>query len=232
LPAATRRAIIPAMALTPQLFAFLRDLKKHNDREWFQKNRDRYEEHVRGPLLGLVSDLGPRLAKISRHVVADPRPVGGSLFRIHRDVRFAKDKSPYKTHAALHLRHAATTKDVHGPGFYVHLEPGRVFVAGGMWRPAPEALAGIRDAIATEPARWKKAIAGLELGGEQLKRMPRGFDPEAPFADDLRRTDFIVSVELDERRACAPRFADAVAGGCRTAAPLMSFLARAVGLPW
>jgi uncharacterized protein (TIGR02453 family) len=220
------------VTLTPKLFAFLRELAKHNDREWFAANRERYEEHVRAPLCGLVSELGPRLARISRHIVADPRPVGGSLFRIHRDVRFAKDKSPYKTHAALHLRHDATSGDVHGPGFYVHLEPAKVFVAGGMWQPAPDALADIREAIVAGPARWKKAARGLELGGAQLKRTPRGFPCEHPLDADLRRTDFIVSVELDERRACAPRFADDIAAACRRTAPLMAFLAGAVGLPW
>src|SRR5262249_46297424 len=157
----------------------------------------------RGPLLGLVSELGPKLARVSKHIVADPRPVGGSMFRIHRDVRFSKDKSPYKTHAALHLRHADTTRDVHGPGYYIHLEPGQVFVAGGMWMPAPESVAAIRNAIVEDPARWKQATKALELGGNQLKRTPRGFPPDHALDADLRRTDFIVSVQLDEKRACA-----------------------------
>jgi uncharacterized protein (TIGR02453 family) len=220
------------MPLSPRLFAFLRDLRKHNDRDWFAAHRERYEEDVRGPLLGFISDFAPRLAKISKHMVADPRPVGGSLFRIHRDTRFAKDKSPYKTHAACHFRHAATTKDVHGPGYYLHLEPGSVFVAGGMWMPAPEALAAIRDAIVASPARWKKAIAGLELGGDQLKRVPRGYDADHPLVDDLRRQSFITSIALDEKKAVSPRFLDDVARACKTTAPLLGFLARAVGMPF
>jgi uncharacterized protein (TIGR02453 family) len=216
----------------PKLFQFLRDLRKHNDRDWFNENRERYEVDVRGPLLQLINDFGPRLRKISRAMLADPRPVGGSLFRIHRDTRFAKDKSPYKTHAACHFRHEDTSKDVHGPGFYLHLEPGTVFVAGGMWRPEPESLAKIRDAIVASPPKWKKAIAGLTLGGEQLKRPPRGYDPEHPLVDDLRRTDFITSVDLSEKRACAPAFLDDIDKACRRMAPLMGFLARAVGLAW
>ena len=216
----------------PELFKFLRQLRNHNDREWFAENRERYEGDVRGPLLGFIGDFGPRLRKISRALVADPRPVGGSLFRIHRDIRFAKDKSPYKTHAACHFRHEQTTDDVHGPGFYLHLEPGTVFVAGGMWRPDAASLGKIRDAMVASPARWRKAIAGLSLGGEQLKRPPRGYDPEHPLIDDLRRTDFITSVTLSEKRACAPGFIDDVDKACRQAAPLMGFLAKAVGLAW
>jgi uncharacterized protein (TIGR02453 family) len=216
----------------PELFKFLRQLRSHNDREWFAANRERYERDVRAPLLELIGDFGPRLRKISRALLADPRPIGGSLFRIHRDIRFAKDKSPYKTHAACHFRHEQTSNDVHGPGFYLHLEPGSVFVAGGMWRPDTESLAKIRDAIVASPARWRKAIAGLSLGGEQLVRAPRGYDPEHPLVDDLRRTDFITRVELSEKRACAPGFIDDVDGACRKAAPLMGFLAKAVGLAW
>ena len=218
--------------LSPRLFKFLRDLKRNNDRDWFDENRERYERDVRAPIVAFISDLGPRLTKISRHVVADPRPVGGSLFRIHRDTRFSKDKSPYKTHAACHFRHEETTKDVHGPGFYLHLEPGSVFVAGGLWRPEPEALAKIREALVAGPAKWRKAIAGLELGGEMLKRPPRGFDADHPLVDDLRRTDFITSVELDEKRACSAGFIGDVERACKTTAPLMAFLARAVGLAW
>lgn len=214
----------------PELFQFLRDLRRNNDREWFAENRERYERDLRGPLLRLINDFGPRLRKISRAMVADPRPIGGSLFRIHRDTRFAKDKSPYKTHAACHFRHEDTSKDVHGPGFYLHLEPGSVFVAGGMWRPEADSLARIRDGIVASPPRWRKAIAGLELGGAELKRPPRGYDQEHPLVRDLRRTDFITSVTLSEKHACAPAFLDDVDAACRKMAPLMAFLAKAVGL--
>jgi uncharacterized protein (TIGR02453 family) len=226
------RGMAAAPHLSPRLFAFLRDLRRHNERDWFQENRERYERDVRAPLLAFIGDFSRRLAKISKHVIADPRPVGGSLFRIHRDVRFGKDKSPYKTHAACHFRHEDTTRDVHGPGFYLHLEPGSVFVAGGMWRPDAPALASIRAALIAAPAKWRRAIAGLELGGESLKRPPRGTDPDHPLADDLRRTDFITSVELSEKRAGAAGFIDDVERACRTTAPLLRFLAGAVDLPW
>jgi uncharacterized protein (TIGR02453 family) len=98
--------------ITPRLFRFFSELARHNDRAWFEDNKARYVEEVRDPLLRFVEKFGPRLARISLHMTADPRPVGGSLFRIHRDTRFARDKSPYKTHAGLSFRHAAG-RDVH-----------------------------------------------------------------------------------------------------------------------
>src|SRR5438067_3396727 len=115
------------------LFAFLTELKTHNDRAWFTKNKDRFEQDIKEPFLDFISDAGPQLRKISRSIVADPRPVGGSLFRIYRDVRFSKDKSPYKTHAGAHFQSGG--KGVHGPGYYLHLEPGECFIGGGMWMP-------------------------------------------------------------------------------------------------
>src|SRR5262245_59739874 len=120
-------------------------------------------------------------------MVADPRPVGGSLFRIYRDTRFAKDKSPYKTHAGITFRHDAG-RDVHGPIFYLHLEPGRVFAASGMWHPDPEAVKAIRDAIVDKPERWRRAITGtaFDAGSDTLSRVPRGYDPEHPCADYLK----------------------------------------------
>ena len=106
---------------TPALFKFLRELNKNNTREWFQANKDRYETDVRNPMLGFIADFAPYLEGLSPQFVAEPRRSGGSMFRIHRDTRFSKDKSPYKTHAAAQFGHARG-KDVHAPGFYLHLE--------------------------------------------------------------------------------------------------------------
>ena len=135
------------------LFEFLSELKTHNDRAWFNKNKDRFEQDIKEPFLDFISDAGPQLRKISRSIVADPRPVGGSLFRIYRDVRFSKDKSPYKTHAAAHFQSGG--KGVHGPGYYLHLEPGECFIGGGMWMPEPKVLDEIRNRIVDKPAEWK-----------------------------------------------------------------------------
>ena len=120
---------MPEPHFGPELFDFLRELRENNDRDWFQANKERYEHDVKEPLLGFISDFGPRIAKISPHIRADPRPTGGSLFRIYRDVRFSKNKAPYKVHAAAQFRHKRG-KDVHAPGYYLHLEPGQVFAGG------------------------------------------------------------------------------------------------------
>ncbi len=141
---------------SPELFRFLRELAKNNSRDWFQANRQRYETALREPCLRFISDLGPPLRKISRHLVADPRPSGGSLFRIYRDTRFAKDKSPYKTHAGMYFP-VRGGKDVHTPGFYLHLEPSACFAAAGLWHPDSAALAKVREAIVARPAGWKSA---------------------------------------------------------------------------
>ena len=142
----------------PELFRFLRDLVKHNDREWFAKHKARYEEHVRDPMLRFIEDLGPVLQEIAPRFVADPRPVGGSMFRIHRDTRFSKDKSPYKTHVGIRFPHKAG-KDVHAPGFYLHLEPGQVFFGCGVWHPDGATLARIRGSI----ARTSRAASSTKL---------------------------------------------------------------------
>jgi uncharacterized protein (TIGR02453 family) len=222
---------------TADLFKFLRDLKKHNDREWFAANKSRYEELVRDPILRFITDFGEPLGKISRRFVADPRPVGGSLFRIHRDVRFAKDKSPYKTHVAAHFRHEAAQRDVHAPGFYFHLEPGRVFVAAGLWGPDGDALAAVRDVIVGKPERWKKAVAAaakgkLEQHGEALKRPPAGYDAEHPLIEDLKRKHFVVGGEFDEKRALAADFMDRVAAAYRAAGAYVELVTKALGLPY
>jgi uncharacterized protein (TIGR02453 family) len=219
--------------VTPRTFQFLKELAAHNDRAWFEKNKQRYHDEVRDPLLRFVADFEPKLLRISKHMEADPRPVGGSLFRIYRDTRFAKDKTPYKTHAGVTFRHA-DGRDVHGPIFYLHLEPGTVFAAAGLWHPPPEALKPVRDAIAERPERWKRAQSGLALDedGAALKRPPRGYDPEHPCAADLRRRSFTASTTFSQKDACAPDFLTRFAEACRGKAPLMEFLTRAVGLPW
>ena len=137
---------------SPELFRFLRQLKRNNRRDWFEKNKPRYIEYVRDPLLQFIEDYAPRLHTISPYLVADPKPVGGSMFRIYRDVRFSKDKTPYKTSAGIHFRHEQS-KDAHAPGFYLHVAPGEIFVALGIWHPASEALREIREHIAEDGAR-------------------------------------------------------------------------------
>src|SRR2546425_889766 len=111
-------------SFAPALFRFLRDLRKNNERDWFLAHKEIYERDVREPALAFISAFAAALRKISPHLVADPRPTGGSLFRIHRDVRFGADKRPYKTHVGIHFCHAGAA-GAHAPGFYLHLQPGR-----------------------------------------------------------------------------------------------------------
>ena len=219
--------------ITPRLFRFFSELARHNDRAWFEDNKARYVEEVRDPLLRFVEAFGPRLARISLHMTADPRPVGGSLFRIHRDTRFARDKSPYKTHAGLSFRHAAG-RDVHAPIFYLHLQPGMVFAAAGMWRPPAEAVKQVRDAIVAKPDAWRRAVRACPLSHDEdsLRRPPRGYDPQHALVEDLKRQTFITSTPFTQAQACAPDFGDRFARACRGATPLMQFLAGAVGLRW
>ncbi|MCB0213391.1 MAG: DUF2461 domain-containing protein [Anaerolineae bacterium] len=223
--------------ITPELFTFLRDLKANNNREWFEANKKRYEQQVREPLLGFISDFGMRLPEISRHYEADARKSGGSLFRIYRDVRFSKDKSPYKTQAGIHFRHEMA-KDVHTPGFYLHLEPGNVFVGMGIWHPDNKTLGKIRDAIVDDPERWVavKTDAAFrqmyELQGDSLKRPPKGYDADHPHIDDLKRKDFIAVTHYNEAAACQLDFIDEFTRCCHTAAPFMEFLTRSIELPW
>jgi uncharacterized protein (TIGR02453 family) len=210
--------------------AFLSDLKHHNDRAWFAKNKERYEEKLKEPFLDFISDAGPELRKISRNLVADPSPSGGSMFRIHRDIRFSKDKSPYKTYAGAHFQLGG--KASHGPGYYLHVQPGDCFVAGGMWMPEPGDLQRIRQRIADRPAEWTKARGKLDHGDDALKRPPRGFDPDHPMIEDIKRKSFTSSVRFTDKQMTGPDFMKTFVRACGDIAPLMRFLASAVGVGW
>jgi uncharacterized protein (TIGR02453 family) len=211
------------------LFAFLRELRSNNDRAWFQANKGRYERSVKQPVLAFVEDAGPQLRKLSKQLVADPRPIGGSMFRIYRDVRFSKDKSPYKTHVGVHFPLGG---GVHGPGYYLHLEPRESFVAAGMWMPEPDALQQIRQAIADRPADWRKASGDLGEDEHALKRPPRGFDPEHPMIEDIKRKSFTGSLRLSQGQLTGDDAMREFVGTCKELSPLMRFLARAVGATW
>jgi uncharacterized protein (TIGR02453 family) len=222
--------------ITPELFTFMSELAENNDRTWFEANRSRYEDTVSEPLLKFIREIEAPLESISPHIVADDRKSGGSLFRIHRDVRFSKDKSPYKTWAAVQFRHEAG-KDAHAPGFYLHLQPGTVLMGAGCWHPARDALDGIRDSIAEKTDDWFEArdavvAAGFEFEGESLQRPPRGYSPDHPAIDDLRRKDFIAVRHLSEATACRPDFLETYVAACSEAAPLMRFLTSAIGVRW
>ena len=223
---------MPVWFITPALFRFLGELRRHNERAWFEENKSRYLAEVRDPLLGFVSAVAPKLAAIGSHIVADPRASGGSLLRIYRDTRFSRDKTPYKTNAGLWFRVGAS-KDVEGPGYYLHLEPGQVFMAAGMWHPSSESLRAIRDAIASDPRGWKRATrSGLSHAESALKRPPRGFAADHPLIEDIKRTSFTVGESFSERQACVATFPTLFVNACRRETPLVRFLAKAVGVPF
>jgi uncharacterized protein (TIGR02453 family) len=222
---------------SPALFQFLRELKNNNNRPWFLANKERYEKVVRNPLLDFIGDVGPHLRKISKEIRVDPRPVGGSLFRIYRDVRFSKDKSPYKTHAAAHFP-SSQNKDIHSPGYYLHLQPGEVFAGGGIWRPERPTLNQIRDYLAGHSRQWKEVLTDKNfkrlctLEGEKLTRPPKGFPPDHELIEFLKYKDFTFYTQFDEKQACSPSFMDKFVESCAAAVPFMAFLAKALQRPW
>lgn len=225
------------MWISPDLFEFFRDLKENNNREWFLANKYRYENYVKDPLLKFTAAFADRLPEISPYYMAIPRINGGSLFRIYRDVRFSKDKTPYKTGAGLHYRHERAP-DVHAPGFYLHLEPGEVYMGCGIWKPDTSTLTKIRTKIAEHPDQWLVAVQdptfveNFSLEGDSLKRPPKGFDPDHPLIEDLKRKDYLGSVVLDEKTVCQPDFLDTFVELCIGAGSFMGFLTQSIGLKW
>jgi uncharacterized protein (TIGR02453 family) len=221
---------------TEDLFRFLKELSEHNDRDWFQRNKERYEASVKGPFISFIGDLGAPLKKINPHIVADPRPVGGSMMRIYRDIRFSRDKSPYKTSVSAHFWHSQG-KEGATPAYYLHLEPAHSMVGAGIWRPEPKALKKIRDAIVADGKRWRRVTTASEfrsscgMAGESLKRPPAGYDANHPLIEDIKRKDFATSSALADRQVAGPDFMKVVSSAFQTAAPFIQFLADAVGLP-
>jgi uncharacterized protein (TIGR02453 family) len=219
------------------LFQFLEELADNNHRSWFQNNKSRYETAVLEPSLAFIREFAPRLKKISPYFVASDRRVGGSLMRVYRDTRFGKDKTPYKTNVGIQFRHEFG-KDVHAPGFYVHLAPGECFLALGVWRPDKETLALIRQTIVEHPDRWKRSRndgkfrARYQLDGDSLKTPPRGFPADHPWIEDLKRTDFVGLQEVSEQDVLKPKFIDAVAASFAAGRPFMRFLCDAQRVPF
>lgn len=220
-------------------FTFFTELAQNNRREWFHEHKPRFSDSVISPLQDFVTAMGPRLDKITPYYLADPRRNGGSIFRIYRNLRFSRDKTPYKTHGACQFRHQMNSRDVHAPGFYVHLAPHEVFVGGGIWMPPPDALFKIRTAITEKPDAWKKVINSRNLkaqcggvSGDGLKRPPRGFSADHPNIEDIKRKSFFAMRHLPPESALEPEFIDEVEKSLKTAAPLVAFLNKALDLPF
>ena len=218
---------------TNNTFKFLKELKADNNRDWFTANKDRYEELVREPALAYISDMADPLAKISPHFIALAKKTGGSMMRVHRDIRFSKDKTPYKTNIGIHFRHAAG-KDVHAPGFYLHVEPGDSFIAAGIYHPDNSTLNKVRTLIDEYPEEWKKLKrrlindkTGFSLHGESLKKAPRGFAPDHPLLEDLKRKHFIAVKPLNQKEITSKSIIKDTTALYKKTAPLVEFICDA-----
>jgi uncharacterized protein (TIGR02453 family) len=216
-------------------FRFLRALARNNRREWFQQHKGEYEQYVRAPFQRLLTDLQPDLAAISLQFRADPRPVGGSLFRMHRDTRFANDKTPYKTHAGARLFHQRH-REVDSPSFYLHVQPGHCFVGAGLWHPESETRRRIRQFIADNPEAWRRAVHSpsfrrrFTLGGEMLQRAPRGYPADHPLIEDLKRQSFVGSIALADEVVLGPALRRSVASALVGLAPLVDYLCASLDI--
>ncbi|MEO1036950.1 MAG: DUF2461 domain-containing protein [Pseudomonadota bacterium] len=220
---------------TSETLGFLRELAANNDRDWFAEHKPRYEAAVLEPALRFIGAMQTPLAGIAPSFQAVPKRVGGSLMRVYRDTRFSRNKAPYKTNIGIQFRHSAG-KDVHAPGFYLHIEPDSVFVGAGSWHPAAPMLAAIRSHLAANSTAWRRAIGGkrfneyFALEGERLKRPPRGFDADHPCIEDLKRKDFIAVANFAPTDVLEDDFIKQVVSRFRAAKPFMQFLCDANSL--
>jgi len=221
---------------TEASFKFLRALARHNERAWFLDHKAEYETHVRAPFLRLLTDLQPALAEVSEHYRADPRPVGGSLFRIQRDTRFANDKTPYKTWQGARLSHARG-KQVEAPLFYLHLQPGKCFVGAGLWHSPSPVQRQVRQFIVDNPSGWKAAAHGTAFrkrfdldDSEMLVRVPKGYPDDFPYRDDLRRRNFVAERAIDDATMLGSRLKQELAKDLTGLAPFVDYLCASLDL--
>jgi len=227
----------PFAGFTPAFFSFFRELAKNNNRPWFLENKARYQQQVVVPMLAFIEAMQGPLGQLAPHYRAIPKLMGGSMFRIYRDARFSRDKRPYKEHAAFHFRHEQG-KDAHAPGYYLHLEPGRVFFGGGIWVPPAPKLTAIRDTIMDSPRAWGKVkndpkiVSYGGIQGKGLKTAPRGIDKNHPQIEDLRRKSFFVMNEVKPALAGNADFVELVAATYKDCEPMMGFICHALEIPF
>ena len=218
---------------SPALFTFLDELANNNNRDWFNANKSRYESDVREPTLAFIRAMEPTIESISPHFRADDRKSGGSMMRIYRDVRFSKDKSPYKTNVGIQFRHE-DGKDVHAPGFYVHIASDELFFGQGLWQPPTPVLTQIRQKIVDEPDRWRGLVEDSphasrnEEYGERLKRPPKGFDKDHPLVEELKRKSFIGTAPFERSILFDADFVQAAGEQFMASKPYFQFLCEAL----
>jgi uncharacterized protein (TIGR02453 family) len=211
-------------AISPATFDFLRRLKENNNRPWFNDHKAEYEQ-ARGEMIAFAEELMLRLA---RHDELEPSTGKKILFRIYRDVRFSKDKSPYKTHFSGSFIRA--TKWRRG-GYYFHIQPGGCFLGGGFWGPNAADLKRIRQEIAIDAAPLRKIIAAPNfintfgsLGGDQLRTAPRGYPKDHPNIDLLRYKQFLLSKDFTDQEAMTEGFVDKLDEGFQYMRPFFDFM--------
>lgn len=224
----------------PGALTFLRRLARHNTREWFERHRAVYETEVREPLRALVEEMDVRLARVAPEIVGDPRR---SIFRIHRDVRFSADKSPYKTNAACQFYHhdagrgAGQDAEGAGAGLYVQLAEADSFVAGGIWMPARPTLGQIREALAVDPGAldrivrapaFRRRFRALDREA-MLVRLPRGYGADHPAERWLRFRSFTATRQLTVREVMSARLPAVLERDFEALTPLVRWLNDAIG---
>ena len=216
-----------ASPFTRKTLAFLRALKRNNDRDWFRARKDDYEQHVRSPMIALLARLADDFRTFAPEFVADPKV---SLYRIYRDTRFSEDKSPLKTHVAAHFPTRGFPRN-EGAGLYLEVAPGWVWIGGGLYMPSTSDLQAIREHIAathprlhrvvTAPA-FKREIGQLE--GERLTRVPRGYLKDHPAAHYLQYKQFLAGREFAAEFATSDAFYPSVIRTFKAVTPLVRFL--------
>jgi uncharacterized protein (TIGR02453 family) len=206
---------------------FLRQLKKNNDRDWFNARKPVFEEQVRQPMLELIRSVHADMLAYAPEYVGDPAKC---IFRIYRDTRFSKDKTPYKTHIAAYLWRNGLGKDS-GAGFYFYASPTEAGVAGGLYDPVPDQLLIVRHRIAADPDGFRHLFENRrmrklfgELGGAALTRPPKGFDPDHPAIDLLKHKSFVLHAKFDPAIASTPRFYKEIVTRIEAATPFVEYL--------
>ena len=212
---------------TRKTLAFLRALKRHNDRDWFRARKTDYEEHVRAPMVQLLAQLAEDLPRFAPDLVSDPRV---SLFRIYRDTRFSEDKSPLKTHVAAHFPSRRFPKG-EGSGLYLEIAPGWVWIGGGLYMPSADDLRLIRSHISVRHRALHRIVTSSsfrrtvdDLHGDKLTRVPRGYPATHAAADYLRFKQFLAGREFEAEFATSAAFYRTVLTVFRAVAPLVRFL--------
>ena len=215
----------------PQARQFLRELQANNNREWFQSHKPDYQKFVQEPLRALALEVSLSIAEHSPGHEIDPRK---AVYRIYRDVRFSKNKDPYKTHAAAVFPQAGLQRHA-GAGFYFHFSAKELLVGGGVYAPAPDGLRRIRSQIAGEAGELRAILAARDyrshfggLQGQRLKRTPRGFAPDHPAADLLAYKQFLAGATHPAGVIEQPSIGPLLERHFRAIAPLLAYLNRAI----